>query len=220
VDDTAFTDEDLARLEALLAQPPYAERALRPDALHGMLYALAIGPDAFPPAEQWIALALDEDPDAPGAPADELLGLLARFGQKTLDDVRAERAEPLLYALRRGRADYRSWCEGFLIGVNASESDWFSYGEPDDFDELLGPIELLADALPQDARKRMSPEQWRRRLLDAEAQLPATLERLRAFWTIVREPPATVRREGSKVGRNDPCPCGSGRKFKQCHGKQ
>jgi preprotein translocase subunit SecA len=26
-------------------------------------------------------------------------------------------------------------------------------------------------------------------------------------------------REGAKVGRNDPCPCGSGKKFKQCHGK-
>jgi preprotein translocase subunit SecA len=26
-------------------------------------------------------------------------------------------------------------------------------------------------------------------------------------------------RDGSKVGRNDPCPCGSGKKFKQCHGK-
>jgi preprotein translocase subunit SecA len=24
---------------------------------------------------------------------------------------------------------------------------------------------------------------------------------------------------GLKVGRNDPCPCGSGMKFKQCHGK-
>jgi preprotein translocase subunit SecA len=28
----------------------------------------------------------------------------------------------------------------------------------------------------------------------------------------------TVRREEPKVGRNDPCPCGSGRKFKKCHG--
>ncbi|WP_251978987.1 preprotein translocase subunit SecA [Salinicola avicenniae] len=28
-----------------------------------------------------------------------------------------------------------------------------------------------------------------------------------------------VRREGPKVGRNDPCPCGSGKKYKQCHGK-
>ena len=29
----------------------------------------------------------------------------------------------------------------------------------------------------------------------------------------------TVRREGPKVGRNEPCPCGSGKKYKQCHGK-
>jgi len=28
----------------------------------------------------------------------------------------------------------------------------------------------------------------------------------------------TVRREGRKVGRNDPCPCGSGKKYKKCHG--
>ena len=31
--------------------------------------------------------------------------------------------------------------------------------------------------------------------------------------------PATVVRAGPKVGRNDPCPCGSGRKYKHCHGK-
>jgi preprotein translocase subunit SecA len=29
----------------------------------------------------------------------------------------------------------------------------------------------------------------------------------------------TVKREEPKVGRNDPCPCGSGKKYKQCHGK-
>jgi preprotein translocase subunit SecA len=28
----------------------------------------------------------------------------------------------------------------------------------------------------------------------------------------------TVRREEPKVGRNDPCPCGSGKKYKKCHG--
>jgi uncharacterized protein len=28
-----------------------------------------------------------------------------------------------------------------------------------------------------------------------------------------------IKRDGPKIGRNDPCPCGSGRKFKQCHGK-
>ena len=30
----------------------------------------------------------------------------------------------------------------------------------------------------------------------------------------------TVRRDMPKVGRNDPCPCGSGKKYKYCHGKE
>ena len=32
------------------------------------------------------------------------------------------------------------------------------------------------------------------------------------------EPPKPVR-AGAKVGRNDPCPCGSGKKYKKCHGQ-
>ena len=32
------------------------------------------------------------------------------------------------------------------------------------------------------------------------------------------ERPQTVKRDTPKVGRNDPCPCGSGKKYKQCHG--
>ena len=32
------------------------------------------------------------------------------------------------------------------------------------------------------------------------------------------EAPAPIRREEPKVGRNDPCPCGSGKKYKRCHG--
>jgi SEC-C motif-containing protein len=31
--------------------------------------------------------------------------------------------------------------------------------------------------------------------------------------------PKTVVRAGPKVGRNDPCPCGSGKKYKHCHGR-
>jgi preprotein translocase subunit SecA len=38
-----------------------------------------------------------------------------------------------------------------------------------------------------------------------------------------REPaqavPQTFTRDQPKVGRNEPCPCGSGKKYKQCHGQ-
>jgi uncharacterized protein YchJ len=38
----------------------------------------------------------------------------------------------------------------------------------------------------------------------------------------VKQIPPTIEKNGkvlNKVGRNDPCPCGSGKKFKRCHGK-
>jgi len=33
------------------------------------------------------------------------------------------------------------------------------------------------------------------------------------------ERPETIRREGKKIGRNSPCPCGSGKKYKKCCGR-
>jgi preprotein translocase subunit SecA len=35
-----------------------------------------------------------------------------------------------------------------------------------------------------------------------------------------RQKVETVKREGDKIGRNDPCPCGSGKKYKSCHGRR
>ncbi|MEM8586352.1 MAG: SEC-C metal-binding domain-containing protein, partial [Bacteroidota bacterium] len=34
-----------------------------------------------------------------------------------------------------------------------------------------------------------------------------------------RQKVETFQRSGTKVGRNDPCPCGSGKKYKKCHGR-
>ncbi|HUP65821.1 MAG TPA: SEC-C metal-binding domain-containing protein, partial [Thermoanaerobaculia bacterium] len=33
-----------------------------------------------------------------------------------------------------------------------------------------------------------------------------------------KEAAAPVKRQQAKVGRNEPCPCGSGKKYKKCHG--
>jgi uncharacterized protein YecA (UPF0149 family) len=43
-------------------------------------------------------------------------------------------------------------------------------------------------------------------------------ERREAQHSPTAGPPSTVRRTAPKVGRNDPCPCGSGKKFKKCCG--
>jgi preprotein translocase subunit SecA len=47
---------------------------------------------------------------------------------------------------------------------------------------------------------------------------PAPAPRAVEAETEVKLPTVTIKRETPKVGRNDPCPCGSGKKFKNCHG--
>lgn len=41
---------------------------------------------------------------------------------------------------------------------------------------------------------------------------------IRDYWLPVRKAASTFRRETAKGGRSDPCPCGSGKKFKKCCG--
>jgi uncharacterized protein len=41
---------------------------------------------------------------------------------------------------------------------------------------------------------------------------------IRDYWLPHRKAASTFRRTEAKVGRNDPCPCGSGKKYKKCCG--
>ena len=49
-----------------------------------------------------------------------------------------------------------------------------------------------------------------------EAKSEETQSQRRA---VAEEHPGTLRNAAPKIGRNDPCPCGSGKKFKHCHGR-
>ena len=53
---------------------------------------------------------------------------------------------------------------------------------------------------------------------DAIAEVAACVAELYELTVPLRYKVEAVRRSAPKVGRNEPCPCGSGRKFKQCHG--
>ncbi len=53
---------------------------------------------------------------------------------------------------------------------------------------------------------------------DAMEELVVTVADLQDLTQELRYKVEPVKREAPKVGRNDPCPCGSGKKFKQCHG--
>ena len=54
--------------------------------------------------------------------------------------------------------------------------------------------------------------------LAAASQAAAPAEAAPAAAEEIKLPNVTIRRDTPKVGRNDPCPCGSGKKYKNCHG--
>jgi preprotein translocase subunit SecA len=66
-------------------------------------------------------------------------------------------------------------------------------------------------------------EQQRREQQQQQAQLDLQHESTSAMASETPQPAQEQKqapvRTGQKVGRNDPCPCGSGQKYKQCHGK-
>ena len=63
-------------------------------------------------------------------------------------------------------------------------------------------------------------ERVRQRPTDRDAQIDAAClaaQRLRLYW-VDHAPKPSTRRVEAQPGRNDPCHCGSGLKFKKCHG--
>ena len=85
------------------------------------------------------------------------------------------------------------------------------------FDELLSGADLrLLLKVRIDTLRKQNLEPM---LLNADAT-KTDITRVRPDGSLT--PPVmnieTFRREGPKVGRNDPCPCGSGKKYKKCHG--
>jgi hypothetical protein len=102
--------------------------------------------------------------------------------------------------------------------------------EPEDIEEAdLKPalLKLARLALPQSVKLEV-PKLCCVMLADLEAQgrlsggrmLGAYVRALKeAFDEAASGKPKPVKRPGSRIGRNDPCPCGSGRKYKKCCGK-
>ncbi len=58
------------------------------------------------------------------------------------------------------------------------------------------------------------------RAAHSQAARAAAAQRAAAEGVSRRARPETMRRTQPKVGRNDPCPCGSGKKYKHCHGRR
>ena len=223
-----LNEAELDELEALLDSEPFADQVMGLDQLQAMLCAVVSGPELLPPS-RWLPEVLGELASSDAEAARRLLGLVLRLHNQIREELsRQEGVSPILYPLEEeGEAlDYGAWVDGYLFGANLAEVPWQeAAGEHwDDLARMLEVFFLLNGTLKEDVLAAgdawVSPAEEARWLAESQESLPDLVQSIHDFWVARRNIPAPIRREAPKVGRNDPCPCGSGRKFKQCCGSQ
>jgi uncharacterized protein len=215
---TPLTEPDLDTLEKYLDDPERADVTLPLDAVQGLFAAIAC---ASPPVSRakWLPAILGAAVAAGGVEDIEPIAkLLERFAEDTARQLNeGEGFDFILYG-----EDFASWADGYLAGVDLIEPPWEEETEPDDLDKMLFPFLALTGQAKEMALE--GGEEWmsdaeEARLLDEirEGFGDHVIE-VRRYW-FEKRIPETVKRETPKVGRNDACPCGSGKKYKACHGR-
>jgi uncharacterized protein len=115
------------------------------------------------------------------------------------------------------------WAAGFLHVVSALPDDWQVPSGDDEAQRVHdSALRCVAALVERDATKLQAdlairyPGQTpsRDELIDEACY---AVQDLRLLWLDLQPRPAP-RRVDKAPGRNDPCPCGSGKKFKKCHG--
>ncbi|WP_035053992.1 UPF0149 family protein [Andreprevotia chitinilytica] len=229
---TPLTDDELEFLDTFLMSPRTPDETMDLEMLDGFLVALAIGPEEIG-EEEWLPQVFaGQTPEfSDQKEADEVLDLIRRhaatvttaFAPKHRENVGEE---PLYYPViledegmdekwRETLGAY--WASGFRIGILAREDLWqAALDEDDDFFEVIADILTLeAGHHPEDETQLLDIAGREERL----SELPWLVEDVMFFWLERRFGKVeTVKRDEPKVGRNDPCPCGSGKKYKKCHG--
>jgi len=224
----AFSEAQLDRLEELLDSAIFKDEAMQLDELQALICAVVSGPEVIPPSV-WLTAALGEAPAYESAEqANEMLSLVMGFYNNIADTLQQDEPwELILYPFADDpeELDYAAWADAYIYGTQLG-NDWYEFaGEhAEDLSELLQSLFLLNGMLKEDAEKNherwMSDADEQSAINRAQEELPELVSAIFDFWRVRRSAgeSETFRREAPKVGRNDSCPCGSGKQFKQCCG--
>ena len=230
-----WDEKKAQRLERALASRPGALGCCE---LAGFFFALACAPQLVKPSE-WLSLALGEELPESDDEADALIELvMALHNHINLQVLEREPALPAGVEVRAEpmenfgqQAPLGRWAGGFGAGQLFVEDIWPPYVEeapdPEALDTTLGGLNValtfftsheLAAKWLRKMPGKPTLETGARRALDA---LPGSMKALAELGRGLEDARRSRERRPAKsarVGRNEPCPCGSGRKYKHCCG--
>ncbi|HHK7950109.1 hypothetical protein HMPREF2797_07485 [Neisseria sp. HMSC061E12] len=214
-----FDEAARSRLMELLDAKSEAHNTMRCDEVQGFMMALLSGPDALNPTN-WLPEILGEESLFDAKERTEIERLVMAMAA----DMRMKLNEKILpdlwfYEDEAGNPDFYTWCNAYLYALDIVPTDWFEAVDQEEFEDLFYPIMALGGIYDEEENGEVILHLNEKELTQLESDLSHVLLDIYWYWQAIINKPQTVRREGEKVGRNDPCPCGSGKKYKACCGK-
>jgi uncharacterized protein len=231
-----FTNAQATLLTRFLSSPQRPKDTLTYPQLAGFLFSLANGPELIPPSE-WIPLVFNNQ-EALYETNDEAERVLEAMLTLYNDCIRERTGgivslppgceiRPWPMDNLSADAPLSQWAQGFGMGYDYLAEVWNEY-TPDELDEDFGALLMtlsfftspkLAEAYHQETKGTGSLEQLAQSVIEIFPDAMREYAHLgRAIYQARLETgDLDLASSGSlKIGRNDPCPCGSGKKFKKC----
>lgn len=226
-----LTDAEMGELTDFLLSEATSDETMMPDCLDGLLTAIVTAPVMLSPSVWlpvvWGSSERDEPTFDSYAQMERITGLIMRHFHSliVLLQENPDACEPIFDSAvypdsPREFVDGEMWAYGFMTGVNLQRPDWQRFFDQPDSAELLRPIYLLGteELTPDEEALIETPEQRE----ELSRQIPECVAVLYRYWQPYRVIPAgpagQFQRDHAKIGRNEKCPCGSGRKYKKCCG--
>ena len=223
------SEDELQELEQFLLYDVDSEEVMTLDMVDGFLHALAVGPTTVHP-KRWLPKIWGTKEMMPPMDSIEqlnhILGLVMRHFNSVIagleDDPRviSPRWSTMTYdGDEQEYDDAEVWAYGFVEGMRLCWNDWQPLLSTPQGQALFRPIALLGeDDFSVDQDELTKTPDMRSELA---LRIPQAVLDMHAHWLPLRL--AVHQREVAKsmqpkVGRNEPCPCGSGKKFKRCCG--
>ncbi len=225
--------DEIDWLVAFLTSPACRPTVMDIETIDGFLAGLVAGPGSIEPAA--VLREILDGGFAPGArvaKADRLRceDIVERLRQSIALRLAAgvehrplllpvEAFQPTVDAAGRPNEVFpgEAWASGFGFAVRLFRRNWErAMQESEDVQALMAPISALMTNPAKRAAIGIGAEDLR----TAHEELSDCVAGLYAYWREVEEDAAARRSSpgGARPGRNDPCPCGSGQKYKRCCG--
>ena len=202
-------------------------KAMNLEEVDGFFAALLAGPETVMPSEYYSEVFGGEMSEACefGSldAADEILGLLMRHWNKIASTLyKGEIHVPLICEDEKGELHGNDWARGFMRGMHMRHDGWAELVNDEKHGGCLVPMMMLYHEHDQDPEVRPDPITPEKRE-EVIAFMAAGLMNAYEYFRKEREGDLGVlaaepRSNAAKVGRNNPCPCGSGKKYKKCCG--